>query len=134
MLESSWAVCIGTGVASLVTGLVLGERLKPWGRLSAVWQQRKAAQMRRNRGVEIYVGNLAYEITDRDLEEMFRPHGRILSARVIRDRVGGRSKGYGFVRIEDLDEARRAIQALNGSEMKGRRLVVNEARGSSRNR
>ena len=76
----------------------------------------------------IYVGNLPFTVTDDELEAMFAPHGAVRSARVIMDRGSGRSRGFGFVEMEDDDEARAAIEALNGSDMGGRPLTVNPAR------
>ena len=77
---------------------------------------------------KLYVGNLAYGITNSDLEEMFAAHGSVQSAQVIVDRDTGRSKGFGFVEMESDQEARAAIGALNGKEIEGRTLTVNEAR------
>lgn len=79
-------------------------------------------------GNKLYVGNLAYVIKDRDLEQMFGQYGTVTSARVITDRDSGQSKGFGFVEMESDDQAQAAIQALNGSEVEGRALTVNEAR------
>ena len=83
-------------------------------------------------GVETYVGNLAYDVSDKDLGAAFRTHGKVVSARVIRNRMNGKSKGYGFVNMQTHDEALAAIKALDGSELKGRKIVVNEARSRSR--
>ncbi len=79
-------------------------------------------------GKKLYVGNLAYGVTDRDLEAMFAAHGSVQSAQVIMDRDTGRSKGFGFVEMSSDQEAQNAIQALNGHENEGRALTVNEAR------
>jgi RNA recognition motif-containing protein len=76
----------------------------------------------------LYVGNLTYGVTDSTLEQMFAPHGTVQSAQVIMDRDTGRSKGFGFVEMGSDQEAQAAIQALNGAEVDGRRLTVNEAR------
>lgn len=78
--------------------------------------------------MNIYVGNLVYEVTDQDLEATFAPYGAVTSARVISDRYTGRSKGFGFVEMAANAEAEAAIKALNGKEFKGRPLTVNEAR------
>jgi len=77
---------------------------------------------------KLYVGNLAYGVRDADLEELFAAHGAVQSAQVIMDRDSGRSKGFGFVEMENEEEARAAISALNGREVEGRTLTVNEAR------
>jgi cold-inducible RNA-binding protein len=86
---------------------------------------------------KLYVGNLAYGVSNTDLETMFAPHGTVQSAQVIMDRETGRSKGFGFVEMGSSNEATAAINALNGKETDGRKLTVNEARpredrGSSR--
>lgn len=77
---------------------------------------------------KIYVGNLPYTTTDSDLQAMFEQHGTVQSAQVIADRDTGRSKGFGFVEMASDGEAQAAIDALNGTEMEGRALTVNEAR------
>jgi RNA recognition motif-containing protein len=79
-------------------------------------------------GKKLYVGNLAYGIGDSDLQRLFEPHGTVQSAQVIMDRDTGRSKGFGFVEMGSDAEAQAAITALNGTEVEGRSLTVNEAR------
>jgi RNA recognition motif-containing protein len=79
-------------------------------------------------GKKLYVGNLSYGISDSDLEQLFSQHGTVQSAQVIMDRDTGRSKGFGFVEMGSDQEAQAAIQALNGKEVEGRALTVNEAR------
>src|SRR5438046_1114746 len=79
-------------------------------------------------GKKLYVGNLAYGITDSDLQQLFEAHGTVQSAQVIMDRDTGRSKGFGFVEMGSDQEAQAAIAALNGKEIEGRALTVNEAR------
>jgi RNA recognition motif-containing protein len=88
-------------------------------------------------GKKLYVGNLTYGVTDSALEQMFAPHGTVQSAQVIMDRDTGRSKGFGFVEMGSDQEAQAAIAALNGQQVEGRSLTVNEAkpredRGGSR--
>jgi RNA recognition motif-containing protein len=88
-------------------------------------------------GSKLYVGNLSYNATSSDLEQMCSPHGSVQSAEVIQDRDTGRSKGFGFVQMGSDQEAQGAIAALNGQEQDGRALTVNEAkpredRGGSR--
>lgn len=88
-------------------------------------------------GKKLYVGNMAYGVTDNDLQQMFAAHGTVQSAQVIMDRDTGRSKGFGFVEMGSDQEAQAAIAALNGKESDGRALTVNEAkpredRGGSR--
>jgi cold-inducible RNA-binding protein len=77
---------------------------------------------------KLYVGNLSYDTTDNDLQTLFGPHGTVQSAQVIMDRDAGRSKGFGFVEMNNDQEAQAAIAALNGQEVSGRPLTVNEAR------
>jgi cold-inducible RNA-binding protein len=79
-------------------------------------------------GNKLYVGNLGYGIGDSDLEKLFTTYGSVRSAQVIKDRDSGRSKGFGFVEMGSDQEAQTAITALNGKEIDGRTLVVNEAR------
>lgn len=76
----------------------------------------------------LYVGNLSYNTTQQQLQEMFEEYGEVVSANVITDRDTGRSRGFGFVEMANEDEANAAIDALNGQEMDGRSLTVNEAR------
>lgn len=78
--------------------------------------------------MNIYVGNLPYSIHDEDLRELFQQHGNVTSARVVMERDTSRSKGFGFVEMDDDAEANKAIEALNDAEFEGRRLTVNEAR------
>ncbi len=77
---------------------------------------------------KLYVGNLSYTVSNRDLEEMFAAHGAVESANVIMDRDTGRSKGFGFVEMGNDQEAKAAISALHGKDFDGRSLTVNEAR------
>mgnify|MGYP006252333591 FL=1 len=76
--------------------------------------------------MNIYVGNISWGLTDQDLENVFAEYGTVDSAKIITDRATGRSRGFGFVEMSDGAEA--AIEALNGTEVDGRELVVNESR------
>ena len=76
--------------------------------------------------MNIYVGNISWGLTDQDLENVFAEHGTVTSAKIITDRATGRSRGFGFVEMSDGAEA--AIESLNGAEVDGRSLVVNESR------
>lgn len=78
-------------------------------------------------GTRIYVGNLPFSATDDQLAQMFGPYGNVVDARVITDRSTGQGKGFGFVEMGTEDEARNAIEQLNGTVMDGRTLRVNEA-------
>jgi RNA recognition motif-containing protein len=77
---------------------------------------------------KLYVGGLPYSTTDDELRDLFVAHGTVASATVITDRESGRSKGFGFVEFESDEEAKSAIKALDGSDLGGRKIVVNEAR------
>ena len=77
---------------------------------------------------KLYVGNLPYTVTDDDLRQMFSEVGAVASAKVITNRDTGRSKGFGFVEMENDNEASDAITKFNGTDMEGRALTVNEAR------
>ncbi len=79
-------------------------------------------------GRRLYVGNLPFNISGSELEQLFSQHGTVKSAQVIADRETGRSKGFGFVEMSTDDEAQAAIAALNGMDQGGRALTVNEAR------
>ena len=81
--------------------------------------------------MNIYVGNISWGLTDQDLENVFAEHGTVTSAKIITDRATGRSRGFGFVEMSDGAEA--AIEALNGTEVDGRELVVNESRPKDKN-
>ena len=80
---------------------------------------------------KIFVGNLSFEVTDFDLEDLFKQHGEVLSAKVILDRDSGRSRGFGFVEMTSDGSAQSAIDALNGTEVKGRSINVSIAREKS---
>jgi cold-inducible RNA-binding protein len=79
-------------------------------------------------GSKIYVGGLPYSATDPQLHDLFAAHGTVTSARVITDKYTGTSRGFGFVEMSTPEEAQKAIAALNGSQMDGRSLTVNEAK------
>ena len=83
-------------------------------------------------GNKLYVGGLPYSVTEGRLQEMFAAHGTVESAKVIMDKFTGQSRGFGFVEMSSGGEAQRAIQALNGTELGGRTLTVNEAKPMAR--
>jgi len=78
--------------------------------------------------MNIYVGNLPYRISEDELRDLFAQYGDVSSANIIMDRDSGRSKGFGFVEMPDDSQAKAAIEALNGTEVQGRNVVINEAR------
>ncbi|HMM22775.1 MAG TPA: RNA-binding protein [Selenomonadales bacterium] len=75
----------------------------------------------------LYVGNLPWSTSETDLADAFRPYGTVISSRIITDKETGRSRGFGFVEVEDAD-AEKMIEAMNGSDLGGRQVVVNEAK------
>ncbi len=77
--------------------------------------------------MNIYVGNLSWQMTDEDLKNLFDQHGVVGSAKIVKDKVSGRSKGFGFVEMENDAEAQAAIAALYDSEIMGRKIIVNES-------
>ncbi len=79
-------------------------------------------------GNKIYVGGLPFSTTEGQLEEIFAAHGTVESARVITDKLTGRSRGFGFVEMSSSNEAQKAIESVNGTEIEGRALTVNEAK------
>jgi hypothetical protein len=95
-------------------------------------QGRKRSSGKGGEIIEIYIGNLAYEVTEKELNKAFGEFGEVVSTRVIKNRFSGKSKGFGFVELAGRDEANAAIRALNGKDFKGRRIVANEARSRSR--
>jgi RNA recognition motif-containing protein len=83
--------------------------------------------------MNIYVGNLDFKVTEDELQGIFEEHGTVSSAKIITDKYSGRSKGFGFVIMEDQEEATKAIEAVNGQKLHERDVVVNEARPRKEN-
>lgn len=83
---------------------------------------------------KLYVGSLPFSVTDQELNQIFASHGAVSSARVIVDKMSGRSKGFGFVEFESEEEATKAMEALNNAEVSGRKIVVNIAHPENRER
>ncbi len=106
-------------VGWLLTGIFIGRRFR---RMASAGSPRKA------RGVEIYVGNLPYDVTDKDLVKTFRAFGEVASARIIMHRLSGKSRGYGFVEMNDRQAAEAAMRALHGTDYRGRKMVVKAAK------
>ncbi len=77
---------------------------------------------------KLFVGSLPWSVDDKILQTAFEEHGPVVSAKVVKDRETGRSRGFGFVEMENSTDAKNAISALNNSELKGRNIVVNEAK------
>lgn len=82
-------------------------------------------------GTKLFVGSLPWSVNDKTLKETFEGHGNVISAKVVTDRTTGRSRGFGFVEMESADDAKKAIKALNDSELDGRNIVVNEAKSKN---
>lgn len=80
---------------------------------------------------QIFVGNLAYDVNENQLRSTFERYGRVSSVRISTDRMSGRARGFAFITMSRLEDADEAIVRLNGSQMSGRALVVNEARGKT---
>jgi RNA recognition motif-containing protein len=78
--------------------------------------------------MNIYVGNLNYRVNETDLKEVFEDYGTVVSAKIIMDKISGKSKGFGFVEMDDQTDANKAIEELNGAIYEKREMVVNEAR------
>ena len=84
--------------------------------------------------MNIYVGSLSYDVTDAELRQAFEAFGQVATAEVMKDGVSGRSRGFGFVEMPSKEEGQAAIQGLNGNQLKGRVLSVNEARPRTQGR
>ena len=83
--------------------------------------------------MNIYVGNLSWQMTDEDLRSLFEQYGLVTSAKIVKDKVSGRSKGFGFVEMPDDAEAQNALSTLYDSEVLGRKIIVNEAQPKPQN-
>ena len=78
--------------------------------------------------MNIYVGNLLFDVTEDELKELFAPFGQVTEVRLIMDKFSGKSKGFGFIEMPSKEEAEKAINGLNGKDMKGRPMTINEAK------
>ena len=78
--------------------------------------------------MNLYVGNLSYKLSESQLQDLFSQYGEVKSAKIIKDQATGQSKGFGFVEMSSNDGGQQAMQALNGKEVEGRKIIVNEAR------
>ena len=83
--------------------------------------------------MNIYVGNLSWQMTDEDLRTLFEQYGSVTSAKIVKDKVSGRSKGFGFVEMPEDSEAQNALSSLYDSEVLGRKIIVNEAQPKPQN-
>ena len=137
-------VAVAAFLLGMAVAFLLGKVFCRCGRAASGGQQRRAQQQRKGEerpfekrkphpapadgSVEIYVGNLSYELTEDQLREEFEAYGKVNSARLITNRFNGKSKGFGFVQMPDRAEAERAVAALNDKEIMGRRMKCNEAK------
>lgn len=128
-------------LAGFVVGLIVGANGPARQRKGGGNQKRRSSGAARkdNRrpqrggaGVELYIGNLSYDCGDKEVTKLFERHGKVTSVRIITNRGNGRSKGYGFVQMANRDEATTAVRALNGKDVQGRHIVVNEAKSEAR--
>jgi RNA recognition motif-containing protein len=124
-------------IAWFLLGIVIGRSLgqKNQGRREGRFRRNRDDEERNGRdgtNVELYVGNLSYDVDEKEMRRAFENHGKVASARIIKNKFNGKSRGYGFVEMPDRNQAMAAIRALNGNEVKGRRIVVNEAKSEAR--
>jgi RNA recognition motif-containing protein len=117
------AITIGAAIGGFIVGLIVG-------RCSC--QSAGEVATEEGDGIELYVGNLSYDISEKELKKAFGAHGSVVSARIITNKFNNRSKGYGFIEMANQGGADKAVKAMHGKELKGRKLVVNEARSRSR--
>ena len=123
--QCCWIWPVASGVVGLIIGLILGRLGK--GKTSS-----EEGATPDGNCVEIYVGNLSYDMTEDQMRREFEKYGSVLSARIISNRFNHKSKGFGFVEMPNRPEAEAAIEALNDKELLGRKLRVNEAKNKSR--
>jgi RNA recognition motif-containing protein len=124
-------------LAWFLLGIIIGRGL---GRKNQIRGEGRSRRNRDDEGrndrdgtnVELYVGNLSYDVDEKEMRRAFENHGKVASARIIKNKFNGKSRGYGFVEMPDRGHAMAAIRALNGNEVKGRRIVVNEAKSEPR--
>ncbi len=129
--DNWWYIAGVAGLACFVLGLIAGMAV---GRSTGGGGGRGRESRRGSGGAaELYVGNLAYEMGEKELRKVFEPYGRVLSTRIIASKSSGASKGYGFVQMADIEGAKAAIEGLNSQKVQGRRLVVSEARSQAKN-
>lgn len=118
------------GVVGLVAGFVAG-RLSAVGGGAGTTHDDSDSGFD-GEGIELYVGNLSYDMTEPELKKTFSAYGDVLSVRIIKNKFNDRSKGYGFVEMAAQSGADKAVKAMHGKDVMGRKLVVNEARSRSR--
>lgn len=119
------------GAAGLAIGFLAG-RVKSSGRKRSTSGSSSGESGFTGEGIELYVGNLSYDMTEAEMTKTFSAFGKVLSVRVIKNKFNDRSKGYGFVEMADQNGADKAVKSMSGKEIMGRKMVVNEARSKSR--
>ena len=102
------------------------------GRYSKGSKASKKVKKTGSRCVEIYVGNLSYNVKEGDLRKIFKKYGAVQNVRIITNLQNGKSKGFGFIEMPNRGEAQRAIENLDDKDIKGRKLVINEAKSKAR--
>ena len=126
------------GIYSLVwfiVGIKLGELLHAKKRDSSKKSREPKSDSRRGptKGcVEIYVGNLSYDVSEGELRKQFKDFGKVASVRLIKNKYNGKSKGYGFIEMSNRNDAEMAIRKMNNKDIMGRRIIVNEAKTDAR--
>jgi RNA recognition motif-containing protein len=131
-MEHTWFLVAMGAAGGAVVGFVLGVAAGKSGGGASQKGSSNKSTADTGSGVELYVGNLSYDIDDAMLRKEFSSCGKVVSARVIKNKYNNRSRGYGFVEMSSEDEAKKAVKATHGKEIMGRKLVVNIARSSSR--
>jgi RNA recognition motif-containing protein len=127
--ENAAALIAGTGIATFVAGLLTGLAVRSGSRKTASGEEQTKEGL-----IELYVGNLPYDTTENQLRKLVEDYGEVASARIIKNSSNGKSKGFGFVEIVGQAEADAAVSALHGTDYKGRKIVVNEAKSRSKSR
>jgi RNA recognition motif-containing protein len=132
---AGWAFWVSLfSLAWFLAGILVGRRIRnlPFGLGGPDAGGGDAEREGRGEKVELYVGNLSYDLSEKELSKAFSDFGKIISARVIKNRFNGKSKGFGFVRMASRSDADKAIKQMNGKSIKGRKLIVNEAKSPPR--
>ena len=119
-------------LAWFIVGILVGREL-PSRRARSGSASTRTRSKSDDDAVELYVGNLSYDMTEKDLLKVFEPFGRVVSVRLIKNKFNDKSKGFGFIEMASQSESSAAVRALNGKDLKGRKAVVNEAKSQARN-
>jgi RNA recognition motif-containing protein len=137
----SLEVLVVVGMYSLawfIVGVKLGQHTdtkkgrKPAGKRRGGSDRNRGERGRNTGDVELYVGNLSYDVSEKDLKQSFSEFGKVSSIRLIKNKFNDKSKGYGFIEMPDRNEAEMAIRRMNNKDVQGRRIIVNEAKTRER--